>query len=209
MNQDQYKAHWDNLFQNKDTSQVSWFQDIPKTSINLIDKYAPIKTAAIIDIGGGDSKLPDHLLKLEYKDIALLDISTYAIEQSRKRLGKSADLINWINSNILDFESKKRYQLWHDRAVYHFITDPSEQARYKEVLTKTLEPSGIAIIAGFSKNNDPIKCSGLVVSQQDRASIAKTFAPEFEIIEAFEALHSTPSGGQQNFNWTIIKRKSS
>lgn len=200
------KKHWENVFQNKDTMKVSWYQKKPELSLSLIDKYTQLKSQSIIDIGGGDSRLPDGLLEKGYTDITVLDISNIALEKSKKRLAENSKLVRWENSDVLEFNSKEQFDLWHDRAVFHFINDAEDQLRYKVKILELLSENAIVIIGGFSKDNGPDKCSGINIEQHDRKSIAHIFCPEFEIITDFQQKHETPSGSQQNFYWVILKK---
>lgn len=205
MDKSEYKNHWETVFKEKDTSKVSWYQDKPLTSLNLINEYAHSKESSIIDIGAGDSRLPDFLLSESYKSISALDISNKALEVTKARLAERAPEINWQVTNVLDFEPKEKYDLWHDRAVFHFISDQKDRLRYKDVLQAGTTQNGIVIIGSFSTNEGPLKCSGLFVKQHDRNSISEIFLPEFEIIHDFEEMHSKPSGGQQNFYWVVLR----
>ncbi len=200
------KVHWENIFQTKDTSKVSWYQEVPQVSINLIAEHLASKNEAILDVGAGDSRLPDFLLKSGYKDLSVLDISSQALSLSKKRVEKLGARLKWIETDILNFKPGREYSLWHDRAVYHFLSTRSEQIRYKSILLNTLKNKGIAIISGFSKNNGPHKCSGLSVNKLNRESLQDNFGTEFTIIDDFEQLHLTPSGSKQNFYWAILKK---
>lgn len=199
------KKHWEYIFQNKDTTQVSWYQEKPQMSLDLIGNNVDSKSEAIIDIGGGDSRLPDHLQKQGYENISVLDISEFALVESKKRLGDASKDIDWIISNVIDFDGAGKYKLWHDRAVFHFIKDLTDQLKYKEKLMESLAPGGVVIIGAFSKNEGPHKCSGIEIQQHDRASIIDVFKPEFSILSDFEDIHKTPSGSSQNFYWSILK----
>ncbi len=202
-----YKQHWESVFQTKDTRQVSWYQDSPELSLKLIQKYSE-PHHPIIDVGGGDSRLPDELLKASYTSVSVLDVSDTALTASQNRLQEKAQLIDWITSDILELKTTQQFRLWHDRAVFHFITEPEEQERYKQQLMQYLHPDGVAVIGSFAANGGAEKCSGLHVARHDKNSIAQLFSPEFSILEEFEAVHITPSGKDQNFYWTILKSNS-
>ena len=206
MNQEAYKNHWDNIFLNKDTSKVSWYQDKPGTSLRLIHNYADNKSISIIDVGGGDSRLPDFLVDLQYKRISVLDISNKALEVTKSRMGTSAKNVVWIETNVLDFKPRRKFDIWHDRAVFHFINDIQDQLKYKRVVLDSITKKGVVIIATSSKNDGPVKCSGLDVNQHDQHSITKLLYPEFELLDTFDNTHQTPSGDNQNFNWVVLKR---
>ncbi len=201
------KGHWEGIFKTKDTSKVSWFQEKPIISLKLIRDYTKNRNVSIIDVGAGDSQLPDYLLEDQFTNLTFLDISGIALELSKSRIQDKTHNLNWIETNILDFKAKTTFDLWHDRAVFHFISNPVDQMKYKEVLLNALAPSGIVIIAAFSKNGGPSQCSGIDICPHDKESFAKIFSPEFEIINNFENKHRTPSGAIQNFSWVVLKRK--
>ena len=200
------QAHWDNVFKTKDTTKVSWYEKHPVLSIDLIRSYAD-RQNSIIDIGGGNSLLPDALIDAGYKDITVLDISTHALDHTKSRLGEEHLKVKWINSNVLTLHVDHIYDLWFDRAVFHFITHPIDQMRYKNVLQKHLSKNGVAIIGSFSTNDGPEKCSDLEVCRHDTRSMNEIFNPEYEIVDSFEKPHITPSGKSQNFCWTILRKK--
>ncbi len=207
MNTEEYKNHWENVFENKDTTKVSWYEHKPKMSLELISEFAKDASTTIIDVGAGDSKLPDCLAALGYQNLTVLDISQRSLKATKSRLGEAAESIEWVESNVLDFKSKEVIEVWHDRAVFHFITSPEDKLLYKEVILNTLAPNGILIIAAFSKHGGPLQCSGLEVSQQDEKSFLDLFHPEFELLRNFEKTHLTPSGNNQVFTWVVLKRK--
>ena len=204
MNRVEYRDHWEQVFQTKDTRQVSWYQEVPIQSLTLIERFCT-PGASIIEVGGGDSRLPDELLLRGYENITVLDISNTALEVTRNRLGERSNLVHWIVSNVLDLKVDRTFDVWHDRAVFHFLNTVEDQEVYKDRLVNHLTIDGMAIIGGFSANDGPFKCSGLEVARHDRSSMTDLFSPEFEIVESFEAVHTTPSGGSQNFQWTILR----
>ena len=162
------KSHWEKVYETKSPQEVSWTQEIPETSLRLIRETNIAKDATIIDIGGGDSKLVDFLLEEGYSNITVLDISANALERAKKRLGEKADLVQWIVSDINEFTPTKQYAVWHDRAVFHFVTDEENIKRYVEMVTKfTTEHF---IIGTFSENG-PLKCSGLEIKQYNEQKI--------------------------------------
>lgn len=200
------KIHWENIFQNKDTSKVSWFQEKPERSLSLIEKYALSNAQSIIDIGGGDSRLPDNLIAKGYTDLTVLDISSIALEESKRRLNDKANSVQWVVSDVLEYDSTKHFDLWHDRAVFHFIKDKEDQLKYKSRMLKLLSESAIAVIGSFSKEDGPLRCSGIDIEQHNRESISNIFFPEFEIVSDFDEIHETPSGSIQNFYWVILSK---
>lgn len=201
------QSHWENVFQNKDTSKVSWFQNRPQRSLDLIKKYCLDKSKAIIEVGGGDSRLPDCLIEKDYRNITVLDISSVAVELSKERLRDDASKISWIVGNVLNFESDTEFDVWHDRAVFHFLMEEQDQQEYKKQLLSKLSGSAILIIGAFSKNSGVERCSGLMVNKQSRESILNLFEPEFALVDDFEEVHVTPSGSSQNFYWSILQKQ--
>lgn len=199
------KEHWENIFETKDFNEVSWYQSNPKTSIKLILSTNPDKDAHIIDIGGGDSNLVDKLLELGFQSVSVLDISSKALEKSKKRLGVKAEIVKWINSDIGEFETNDKYDVWHDRAAFHFLTSKEDIEKYKGLVSKLLKPKGYLIIATFSLEG-PKKCSGLNINQYSESSMRKLFSKGFEHIKSFEEKHHTPFQTNQNFIWNVFKK---
>lgn len=198
------KKHWETIYTTKAPQEVSWTEEIPQTSIDLIAKFKLPKFAKIVDIGGGDSLLVDHLLALGYTNITILDISQSAIERAKKRLGEKSLQVKWIVSNILDFTPPESYDLWHDRAVFHFLTRKEDIEKYKARLDQT-ETSHV-VLGTFSKKG-PLKCSGLPITQYSIEDINTTFSPQFQIIESFNRDHITPFDTVQNFTFARMTRK--
>ena len=198
------KKHWETIYTTKAPQEVSWTEEIPQTSIDLIAKFKLPKFAKIVDIGGGDSLLVDHLLALGYTNITILDISHSATERAKKRLGEKSLQVKWIVSNILDFTPPESYDLWHDRAVFHFLTRKEDIETYKARLTQT-ETSHV-VLGTFSKKG-PLKCSGLPITQYTIEDINTTFSPQFQIIEAFNQDHITPFDTAQSFTFARMTKK--
>lgn len=200
------KQHWEEIYQTKDTiREVSWYQDAPKTSIDLILSTDTNKKCNIIDIGGGDSKLVDKLLELSFKNLFVLDISGEALEKAKMRLGDKAGLITWIETDILEFETDIRFDIWHDRAAFHFLTKKEDIESYVTIAEKLVKPNGYLIISTFSVSG-PKKCSGLNIMQYSEDSIKKTFKKGFSHIRSFEETHTTPFNTKQNFLWSVFKK---
>ena len=156
------KQHWENVYQTKQLSEVSWYEPIPETSLSIIKLFKLPKNAAIIDIGGGDSLLVDYLLMLGYTNITVLDISAKAIERAKERLGEKAEEIKWIVKDIVDFNPDQKYDLWHDRATFHFLVNKKDQDKYLETVHQYLTSDGYMVLSTFSEEG-PEKCSGLPV----------------------------------------------
>ena len=185
---------------------MSWYHDVPKTSIDLILSTGVDKNANIIDIGGGDSKLADKLLELGFKNISVLDISAKALEKAKTRLREKGKSVIYIEADILEFDAGSRFDIWHDRATFHFLTKEKDIVRYVEIAGKFIKSSGYLIISTFSTNG-PKKCSGLDIMQYSEDSIKKTFQKDFSHMRSFEEIHTTPFNTKQNFLFKVFKRK--
>jgi 2-polyprenyl-3-methyl-5-hydroxy-6-metoxy-1,4-benzoquinol methylase len=192
------KNHWEKVFTTKQVNEVSWYQQTPQESIDFIQQLALPKTAAIIDIGGGDSFLVDHLLSMGYTNITVLDISKAAIDKVKNRLGKKATTVTWIVSDILDFKPSIQYDCWHDRAAFHFLTTPAQVEVYLSIAQKNVKPAGKMIIGTFS-DNGPEKCSGLPIKQYDEKLLIDTLQKWFTKIKCITTDHITPFKTIQNF----------
>jgi len=190
------KQHWEKIYESKQPDQVSWTQTFPEKSLKLIDELGLHKSAPIIDIGGGDSNFVDHLIDRGFENISVLDISEKALERVKKRLGQAAIKVEWIISDINEFRPTKSYELWHDRAVFHFLTEPKDIQNYIRLAQKYV--SHHIILATFSKQG-PTKCSGLNITQYDHLKMANTFAPVFKETDHYYSDHITPFGTTQNF----------
>lgn len=191
------KEHWETIYKTKQPNEVSWTEQIPSASLEFINKLKIPKTAKIIDIGGGDSKLVDFLLAQGYTDLSVLDISETAIIRAKERLGDKAKNVKWIISDILDFKPTEKYDLWHDRAAFHFQTEEADIDNYLNIIKNAV--IGWSIIGTFSVDG-PKKCSGLNIRQYDEAGLKYLLEKsEFKFLESKRIDHTTPSGGVQNF----------
>ena len=197
------KNHWESVYENKDAHQVSWTQEIPKTSLDFIRSLGIEKDASIIDVGGGDSKLVDYLVEAGYKNITVLDISAKALEKAKRRLGKKATSINWVVSDITEFEPKSSYDVWHDRATFHFLTKKSQITNYIETVRKCV--NGHLIIGTFS-DKGPNKCSGLDIRQYTEETLMLELESGFEKIKCIREDHITPFDTKQNFLFCSFKK---
>ena len=204
MNSD-LKSHWENIYSSKKEDGVSWFQEYPKTSIDLIEKYSINKSISIIDIGSGRSRILKNLIENEYDDLTYLDISREACSKSKISLGNKQDLVEWHVVNVLDFNTEKNFSIWHDRAVFHFLISKDDVEKYKQVALKNIVQGGYLILGTFSENG-PEKCSGLNVSRYSTESLKEIFNPEFKMIESFTIDHKTPFNTTQNFLFSIFKK---
>lgn len=199
------QKHWENIYQTKQLKEVSWFQSIPETSISFFKHFNVPKTAKIIDIGGGDSLLVDHLLDLGYQDITVLDISASAIERAKKRLGNNAEKIKWIVSDVVSFKPTEKYDFWHDRAAFHFLTNEKEISHYIKTAHENINPEGVMIIGAFSEQG-PKKCSGLEIKQYSEASMAERVKNYFDKINCLMVDHKTPFDAIQNFVFCSFRK---
>ena len=200
------KTHWNTIYQNKKTTEVSWFQEKPTISLELIAALELEKSAAIIDIGGGDSLLVDFLLAEGYSNITVLDISEKAIARAKERMGNQAHKVQWIVSDVLDFMPKNSFDVWHDRAAFHFITSQSDVAKYMECCNNTLVANGTVLLGTFSKTG-PKKCSGIPIVQYSEATLTSLFAPWFKKQSALHHVHQTPFETSQDFLFCSFKKQ--
>ncbi|MBS1932436.1 MAG: class I SAM-dependent methyltransferase [Bacteroidetes bacterium] len=197
--------HWDKIYALKTPEEMSWTQAVPKTSLDFIHSYDLSKNAKIIDVGGGNSKLVDFLLGEGFENITVLDISGEALEKAKKRLGKKAEKVNWIVNDITEFEPATEFDVWHDRAAFHFLTAPGQVAKYMETARRSVK--GYLTIGTFS-DNGPEKCSGLTIKQYSEQQLTAEFQNGFEKINCITEDHVTPFGTRQNFLFCSFKRQS-
>ena len=197
------KNHWETVYETKQPNEVSWTQENPKTSLDFIRETQLEKSAKIIDIGGGDSKLVDFLLEEGYENITVLDISSTALERAKKRLGKNAEKVSWIASDITEFKPETSYDIWHDRATFHFLTTGEQINKYVEITEKWV--SGFLIIGTFS-NQGPKKCSGLEIKQYSETELEKQFSNRFKKLKCISEDHTTPFETKQNFTFCAFEK---
>lgn len=202
----QRKKHWETVFETKDTTKVSWYQPVPETSVNLIDKLNLAKTAKIIEVGSGDSFFADFLLEKGYSEITLLDISEKALDTIKNRLAEKVENIVFLSGDVTDFSSSGCYDVWHDRAVFHFLTEKTEIQKYVKNVSGNLVSGGYLILGTFS-DNGPNICSGLKVQQYSEKQLIEIFNKDFKKIECFTENHTTPSGASQNFLFCVFQKK--
>jgi SAM-dependent methyltransferase len=199
------KNHWEKIYQTRQTEEASWFQPKPETSLHFFEKFKVPFTAKIIDIGGGDSLLADHLLDLGYQDVTVLDISANALDKAKKRLGRRADSVKWIVADAANFQPPEVYDCWHDRAAFHFLTGEHEIEKYLRTAAGSIRPGGLMVLGTFSVNG-PFKCSGLEIRQYSEADMTMRLAKDFEKIVCLDVDHRTPSGAVQNFIFCSFKK---
>jgi 2-polyprenyl-3-methyl-5-hydroxy-6-metoxy-1,4-benzoquinol methylase len=200
------KSHWEKVYATKRPETVSWYRPHLETSLALIDRTASSHAAPIIDVGGGASTLVDDLLGRGYDHVTVLDVSRAAIEAARQRLGAAAERVRWIVADILEIELQpSAYEIWHDRAVFHFLTQPQQRSAYVRQVAHAMKPSGHVIIGTFGPQG-PSKCSGLDVTRYDAPTLQKEFGERFQLFESSTELHQTPSGAPQEFLYCRFRR---
>ena len=199
------KQHWETVYGNKLAQQTSWYQKEPRLSLLMVANAELDHGAAMIDVGGGASLLVDYLLGLGYRDLSVLDISRAALDQARTRLGEAASRINWIEADVTSYVADRQFDLWHDRAAFHFLTAKEDRLQYIQVLRKSLAPGGQAIMAAFAPRG-PEKCSGLAIVRYDAVKLGDELGSEFILEEQEEESHLTPANREQLFNFFRFRR---
>lgn len=204
MNENQ--QHWDKVYSEKAPTEVSWYEPMPEVSLELIRSCNIPKDAAIIDVGGGDSFLAEFLVSLGYEDVTVVDISSKAIERAKERMCEKADEINWIIADASNFNPERQYDLWHDRAAFHFLLGEEQKKNYLGILKKAVKPGGYVIMGTFS-DKGPDKCSGLEVQKYSVMDMCKLFEDDFDMLSGKNLDHQTPSGSKQNFTFCSFQKK--
>ena len=192
------KTHWESIYADKSPLAVSWFQKEPRLSLQLITNTGLSTEAAIIDIGGGASVLIDHLFERGFRHLAVLDISGTALSHAKQRLGPTAEQIEWLETDVTTFVAPHPFDLWHDRAVFHFLTEAADRKRYVDTLKQTLKPGGHLILAAFAIGG-PTRCSGLDIVQYDADKLGRELGEDFTLVEQLSEIHVTPSNQEQLF----------
>lgn len=200
------KEHWENVFSTKKETEVSWYQQKPETSLKFFEKYSVPKNAKILEIGGGDSYLIDHLLEQGYENLTLLDISENAIEKIKKRLGENAGKVNFVVSDILDFSPSEKFDVIHDRASFHFLTKEEDIQKYATLINDISVKNGLYFVGTFSESG-PLKCSGLEITQYSESKFLQIFGDYFTLKNSFEEVHKTPFETTQNFIFCEFQKK--
>ena len=196
---------WDRVYATKATTDLGWYEREPTTSLRLIESVATDTTSAVIDVGGGASSLVDRLLERGFRDLTVLDVSQHALDQVRERLGDRGSNVNLVRPDVLTWEPDKPYDVWHDRAVFHFLIDPAERDRYVDIARRALRPDGAVVLGTFAEDG-PTQCSGLPVARYSGADLASLFLPSFVLVEHEREEHVTPSGTVQPFTWVTLRR---
>lgn len=197
------KKHWDNIYETKKSDEVSWTEEIPVTSLNFIHSFRLNKKAKIIDVGGGESKFIDFLLDEGFENVSVLDISSKALDKAKERLGKRAKKVNWIVSDITKFIPDTTFDVWHDRATFHFLTQDSQITKYMKTIRKSV--AGYLIIGTFS-DKGPEKCSGLEIKKYSEETLSKELQNGFDKIRCLTEDHITPFNTKQNFLFCSFRR---
>jgi ubiquinone/menaquinone biosynthesis C-methylase UbiE len=199
------KKHWENIYQTKDLKDVSWYQPTPTTSLDFLKQFNISTTAKIIDIGGGDSFLVDHLLDLGYTDLTVLDISAASLDRAKQRLGDRSTKVKWIVADAATFKPTEQYDFWHDRAAFHFLTQEQEITNYIDTIQKSIKPTGVLVIGTFSEQG-PKKCSGIDIKQYSETTMTDRLKKFFEKVKCITVDHQTPFDTIQNFIFCSFKK---
>ena len=195
------KAHWEKVYRTKQPNEVSWYRPHLEVSLQLIEEAAPNRDGQIIDVGGGESTLVDDLLIRGYRNLSVLDVSLTALDVAKERLGDRANRVNWLCGDITTFAfTLHQYNVWHDRAVFHFLTESKERAAYVRQVARAVKPGGHVIVATFGPEG-PTQCSGLNVVRYDPTSLHSEFGTSFQLIKHVTELHQTPAGSIQQFTY--------
>ena len=198
-------SHWQRVYTTKAETDVSWFETSPAISLQLIAAAGMTTETCVLDVGGGDSRLVDALLSRGLTCLSVLDISTAALERARTRLGTAGEVPRWIGADVTGNWSIDPVDIWHDRAVFHFLTDAGDRQLYREHLRDTLKPGGTAIIATFALDG-PEKCSGLSVARYSPDTLAADLGPDYQLVGAISHTHQTPSGPTQSFQYSRVTK---
>jgi hypothetical protein len=198
--------HWDGVYARKRDDEVSWFEPRPEVSLAIIARCGEALRRGVIDVGAGASRLVDGLLAQGVQDLTALDVAAAALDVSRARLGARAAEVRWLVGDVLALEPERSYGVWHDRAVFHFLTRPEERAAYRAVVERAVGRGGQAVLGAFAPDGPP-RCSGLEVVRYDAAALASALGPSFELREALRHEHVTPGGGRQPFTFVRLERR--
>ncbi|MDX2266181.1 MAG: class I SAM-dependent methyltransferase [Hyphomicrobiales bacterium] len=200
------KAHWEGVYGGKADTEVSWFEDTPRVSLDLIAASGLSPRSSVIHIGRGASRLVDALLDQSFTDGTVLDLSEKAFAVAKSRIGAKASLVSWVAADVTEWKPAREYDLWHDRAAFHFLTNPADRTAYLGRLGTALKPGGIAIIGAFAMNG-PESCSGLPIVRYDATSLADVLGSAFDLIITRDHNHSTPAGKIQCFQFCVFQRR--
>jgi SAM-dependent methyltransferase len=199
------RDHWDRIYATRSSTEVSWYERSPTTSLRLIESVASGPSAAVIDVGGGASELVDRLLREGFTDLTVMDISEHALDEVRQRLAGQAPPVRFVHDNVLTWEPDRRYDVWHDRAVFHFLTAPADRDRYVDIASRAVRDGGVAVVGTFDEDG-PTHCSGLPVTRYSPQDLGAAFAAAFSPIGYEREEHITPAGVVQPFTWAVLRR---
>lgn len=199
-------AHWQRVYEQNAPDEVSWFEAVPERSLSLIEEAGIDLGAAVIDVGGGESRLAGELLDRGYEDVAVADISSAALAEARSELGERASEVEWVNADVRDHDFGRQFDLWHDRAVFHFMVDAADRDGYLNTLRGSLRPGGHLILATFGPDG-PTRCSGLPVHRYGNTELLETLGAEFGPVSSRLEMHRTPSGKDQQFLYLHLRRE--
>jgi SAM-dependent methyltransferase len=198
--------HWARVYASRPTNELSWYEHEPATSLRMIDAIATGAAAAIIDIGAGASSLVDHLLARGFTDLTLLDVSAPALHEVAARLGDRAEQVRFVVHDVLTWEPNRQFDLWHDRAVFHFLVDAADQDRYVQLAATAVGSGGHVVLATFAEDG-PTQCSGAAVSRYSAEQLGTTFSASFALVEQAREQHVTPRGIVQPFTWVVLRHR--
>jgi SAM-dependent methyltransferase len=199
------KSHWETVYTTKRETEVSWFQQDPAPSLDLIDLAGPTAETAIIDIGGGASRLVDNLIARGFRDVTVLDLSQAALDAAKARLGERAGEVQWIVADVTSWQPARNFDIWHDRAAFHFLVDPADRSAYIARLRQATRPGGHVVIGTFAIDG-PEKCSGLPVNRYDATSLEQELGAGFELVASRRQEHATPWNSLQRFQFCLFRR---
>ena len=200
------KNHWERIYSTKKSNEVSWTQSVPQTSLNFLKSFNLSKNSSIIDIGGGESRLVDFLLEEGFTDITVLDISETALLHAKERLGMKASQVHWVVSDITEFKPTRKYDVWHDRATFHFLTNENQITKYLALAADSITPKGFMTIGTFSEAG-PTKCSGLEIKQYSEQTLQSVLTSFFDKIKCITEDHLTPFQTFQNFLFCSFRKR--
>jgi SAM-dependent methyltransferase len=197
--------HWEGVWATRSTTEVSWYERDPTTSLRLIGALGPGVSAPIVDVGAGASSLVDCLLAEGFRDLTVVDVSARVLDEVRARLGQRAAAVTFVVHDVLTWEPDRRFDVWHDRAVFHFLVDITDQDRYVRLAAQAVRRGGAVVVAGFAEDGPP-SCSGLPVCRHSASDLAATFKPFFTLMSHERGEHVTPAGIVQPFTWATLRR---
>lgn len=200
------ESHWNAVYRTKPSDSVSWYQPSPEPSLRALERFGVPRSASLIDVGGGASNLVDALIQRGWSDLSVLDIAAPALEVAKARLGEAATSVQWQVADITSWVPDRSYDVWHDRAVFHFLTGADQRAAYRRALREGVAPGGLILMATFALNG-PERCSGLPVQRYDPAGLSRELGPAFELVDDWCEEHTTPAGNKQAFNWCAFRRR--